>query len=325
MCGLEKNMNVQSFFVMDENFLLHRKRALRLLDLMSEHNKPWALFIFSSANAVRSYTMEQLVGLGISWVWLGLEGKGASYGKLNGADTRELVRELQSHGIRVLGSSIIGLEEHTPENLDEAIEYALSHQTEFHQFMLYTPAPGTPLHDELEAKGLLLSHEECSLGEVTGQIRFNYKHPHLKNGQETEFLNKAFQRDFELNGPSVTRIVETTLRGWQRYKNHPDARSRARHNWEARHLPYGFAGTLWAARNWYRSDRALAARISKVLDDIYKEFGLKARLAAPVLGAILRFTLGREDRRLSRGWTYEPPTFYEHNHTMSALRSSAGR
>ena len=325
MCRLEREMNVQSFFVMDENFLLQRKRALRLLDLMVEHNKPWGLFIFSSVNAIRSYTMEQLVGLGISWIWLGLEGKEASYGKLHGTDTRELVRELQSHGIRVLGSSIIGLEEHTPENLDEAIEYALSHQTEFHQFMLYTPAPGTPLHDELEAKGLLLSHEECSLGEVTGQIRFNYKHPHLKNGQETEFLNKAFQRDFELNGPSVTRIVETTLRGWQRYKNHPDARIRARHKWEARHLPYGFAGTLWAARNWYRSDRALAARISKVLDDIYKEFGLKARLAAPVLGAILRVTMGLEDRRMGRGWTYEPPTFYEHNHKMAVARQGAGQ
>ena len=323
MCQLETAMNVASFFVMDENFLLHRKRALRLLDLMKEHNKAWALFIFSSANAVRSYTMEQLVGLGISWIWLGLEGKEASYGKLHGADTRELVRELQSHGIRVLGSSIIGLEEHTPENLDEAIEYALSHQTEFHQFMLYTPSPGTPLYDELEAKGLMLDPKECSLGDVTGQIRFNYKHSHIKDGQETEFLNKAFRRDFELNGPSIIRIVETTLRGWQRYKNHPDARIRARFMWEARHVPFGFAGALWAARSWYREDRALSARISQVLNDIYAEFGLKARLAAPVLGAILRFTLGREDRRLNRGWSYEPPTFYEHNHTMSALRSGA--
>ncbi len=322
MCGLEEKMKTQSFFVMDENFLLYRKRTLRLLDLMVEHKKPWALFVFSSANAVRSYTMEQLVALGISWVWLGLEGKGANYNKLDGHDTRELVSELQAHGIRVLGSSIIGLEEHTPENLDEAIEYALSHQTEFHQFMLYTPSPGTPLYAEMETKGLLLTSDECSLGDITGQFRFNFKHPNFRSGQETEFLNKAFRRDFELNGPSIIRIVETTLRGWQRYKNHPDARIRARFAWEARHIPMGFAGALWAAKKHYRSNGELSARTSKVLQDIYREFGLKARLAAALIGRLFQFTLKRENARLDRGWTYEPPTFCEPNEAMKRVRAT---
>ena len=65
--------------------------------------------------------LEQLVALGVSWVWLGLEGKGSQYVKLAGTDSKELVRNLQSHGIRVLGSSIIGLEHHTPENIDEVL------------------------------------------------------------------------------------------------------------------------------------------------------------------------------------------------------------
>src|SRR5690606_5640757 len=75
MIEIERTMKVRSFFVMDENFLHHRKRALRLLDLMKRHGKPWSLYVFSSANVLRSYTIEQLVGLGISWVWMGLEGK----------------------------------------------------------------------------------------------------------------------------------------------------------------------------------------------------------------------------------------------------------
>ncbi|MFQ5501902.1 MAG: B12-binding domain-containing radical SAM protein, partial [Phycisphaerae bacterium] len=99
MCGLERDLRVRSFFVMDENFLMHRKRALRLLELMSEHGKSWALYVFSSANVLCRYTMEQLVGLGISWVWMGLEGKGSQYTKLRGSDTHDLVRTLQSHGI----------------------------------------------------------------------------------------------------------------------------------------------------------------------------------------------------------------------------------
>ncbi|MCH7839124.1 MAG: B12-binding domain-containing radical SAM protein, partial [Planctomycetes bacterium] len=313
MCQLERDMHVRSFFVMDENFLLHRKRALRLLELMIEHDKSWALYVFSSARVLRSYTMEQLVGLGISWVWLGLEGEHADYPKLRGTDTRTLVRTLQEHGVRVVGSSIIGLEEHTPDNIDAVIDYAVGHETEFHQFMLYTPIPGTPLHAEHKAKGLLLDPADCPEADCHGQLRFNYRHPHIRNGEETEFLLRAFHRDFKVNGPSVVRIARTLLQGWQRYKKHLDRRIRDRFAWEARDLAVTYAGALWAARKWFRSDPALSKKISQTLKDIYREFGLKSRLAGPIVGRYLRYMIGREERRLRRGWTYEPPCFREIN------------
>ena len=311
MCELEAAMRVRSFFVMDENFLLHRKRALRLLDLMVEHGKPWALYIFSSANILRKYTIEQLVALGISWVWMGLEGEGAGYAKLKGTDTRALVRSLQSHGIRVLGSTIIGLEEHTPDNIDAAIDYAVSHDTEFHQFMLYTAVAGTPLYAQHMAAGTLVDDSDCADADRHGQFKFNHKHPHIKDGQETEFLLKAFNRDFEINGPSIVRVVRTTLQGWQRYKHHPDLRIRRRFAWEARDLPVSLAGVLWATRRWFRSNPILKSKITGVLRELYREFGFKSRVSAPFVGRYIQFLLHREDRRLRRGWTYEPPTFYE--------------
>src|SRR3989338_7903846 len=175
MCGIEQRMRVRSFFVMDENFLLHKKRALRLLELIEEHGKTWSLYVFSSAHVVRSYPIEQLVRLGISWVWMGLEGKNSRYAKLQGFDTRALVRTLQSHGIRVLGSSIIGLEEHTPENIDDVIEYAVSHSTDFHQFMLYTPIPGTQLYAEHAAHQTLLEPGEFQEADVHGQYIFRHR------------------------------------------------------------------------------------------------------------------------------------------------------
>jgi radical SAM superfamily enzyme YgiQ (UPF0313 family) len=319
MCGLERDMRVKSFFIMDENFLLHRKRALRLLDLMIKHDKSWALYVFSSANVLRAYSMDQLVSLGISWIWMGLEGKNSRYTKLKRTDTRKLVRTLQSHGIRVLGSSIIGLEEHTPENIDAAIDHAASHDTDFHQFMLYTPIPGTPLHAAHKAAGTLLDRQELSEADTHGQYRFNYKHPHIKDGQETEFLLRAFRRDFEVNGPSLLRLMRTTLEGWLRYKNHPEPRIRRRFAWEVRGLATTYAGALWATRRWYRDKPALAAKIAQTLKDIYKEFGLRARLAAPLIGRYLRFTMAREDRRLRKGWTYEPPTFRETNRMLTGI------
>jgi radical SAM superfamily enzyme YgiQ (UPF0313 family) len=313
MRALEQALGVQSFFVMDENFLLHRKRALRLLELMRAHGKAWSLYVFSSANTLKLYTMDELVGLGVSWVWVGLEGRHSAYAKLEGADTRALVDTLQSHGIRVLGSSIVGLPEHAPGNIEGAIEHAVAHDTEFHQFMLYTPIPGTPLHEEHLAQGTLLDEKECPPADAHGQLRFNFRHPHLRAGEETELLLRAFQRDFEVNGPSVLRIARTLLRGWQRHKDDPDTRVRERYRRECRHLPTVYAGALWAGQRWLGANPLLARRLRALREAIAREFGLKAKLAGPPIGLALLAAMRRESRRLLRGWTYEPPTFYEAN------------
>jgi radical SAM superfamily enzyme YgiQ (UPF0313 family) len=313
MAGLERALGARSFFVMDENFLLHRKRALRLLELMKEHGRAWSLYVFSSANSLRLYSDEELLGLGLSWVWLGLEGKQSAYRKLDGTDTRSLVRRLQGLGIRVLGSSIVGLPEHTPENIDAAIEHAISHDTEFHQFMLYTPVAGTPLYAEHQAAGTLLSEGECPEADAHGQLRFNYRHPHIRNGEETEYLLRAFRLDFEQNGPSIVRIARTLLQGWLAHRDHPDPRVRERVARESRGLPTLYAGALWAAERWARRSPALAERIRATSDGLERAFGLRARLAGPLLGALLRVTLWREERRLRRGATYEPRSFFEAN------------
>ncbi len=320
MCELERDMGVRAFFVMDENFLLFQRRALRLLELMQQHGKSWALYVFSSADALRRYTMQQLVDLGISWVWLGLEGEGSEYQKLKGTDTRELVRDLQEHGIRVLGSTIIGLQAHTPENIDAAIDYAVAHDTEFHQFMLYTPVPGTPLYEEQRAAGALLADTECPPEDAHGQLKFNYRHPSIPPGKETEFLLRAFQRDFDVNGPSIYRIARTLLRGWQRHKRDADARVRERYRHETSALSTGYAGMLWAAERWLRGNAAVAAKLRACREEMGREFGWKSRLVAPLLGRFLLLTMWREARRLERGWAYEPPTFYELNDAAKAVK-----
>jgi biotin synthase-like enzyme len=84
---------------------------------------------------------------------MGLESPQSGYAKLNGTDTVKMSHDLRSHGIKLLGSTIVGMEHHTPENLPSEIDYACSHETDFHQFMLYTPVPGTPLYNQMEAEG----------------------------------------------------------------------------------------------------------------------------------------------------------------------------
>ncbi|MFZ0286482.1 MAG: cobalamin-dependent protein [Terriglobales bacterium] len=310
MCRIESELKVHSFFVMDENFLLHRARAMSLLERMKQAGKSWELSVFASANAIRKYTMLELVELGISWVWMGLESALSSYDKLQGTDIAHLTRELRQHGIRVQGSTIIGLEHHTPDNIIEEIESAVDCQTDFHQFMLYTPVPGTPLYQEMADRGRLL--ENVELADIHGQYKFNFRHGTISRDDSKHFLDWAFWRDFERNGPSLYRMGQTMLQGWRRYKDSPDPRVRERFKREGRKLSSAYNGALWVMeREFKKINRSVSEQIHRLRREVEKEFPVVARLTAAWLGPILLWSARREEKRLASGCTYEPPTFIE--------------
>jgi radical SAM superfamily enzyme YgiQ (UPF0313 family) len=317
MCRIESELKVHSFFVMDENFLLHRARAMTLLGRMKEAGKSWELSVFASANAIRKYTMLELVELGVSWVWMGLESPRSNYSKLQGEDLRQLTRELREHGIRVQGSTIIGLEHHTSDNIVEEIESAVGYQTDFHQFMLYTPVPGTPLYQDMAAEGRLL--DDMAFADVHGQYRFNFQHNAISREDSKRFLDWAFWRDFERNGPSLYRLCQTMFQGWQRYKNYPDPRIRERFTRQVKKLSSAYNAALWVMEREFKEvNRGVSEQIHKLRVEIEKEFPVVARLTAASLGPILLWSTRREEKRLASGRTYEPPTFLERRNWVSA-------
>jgi len=317
MCEIESELKVHSFFVMDENFLLHRARAMRLLERMKQAGKSWELSVFASANAIRKYTMQELAELGISWVWMGLESPKSSYNKLQGTDIGQLTRELRAHGIRVQGSTIIGLEHHTPENITQEIESAVSYETDFHQFMLYTPVPGTPLYQEMADQGRLL--KDVDFADIHGQYKFNFRHGAISRDDSKRFLEWAFRRDFERNGPSLYRMCQTVLQGWQRYKDYPDPRVRERFARQMKKLSGAYNAALWVMeREFKKVNRGVSEQIHKLRSEVENEFPIIARLTAASLGPILLWSTRREEKRLAAGHTYEPPTFVERRNWISA-------
>jgi len=303
--------------MMDENFLLHRTRAMRLLDRMKAAGKSWELSVFASANAIRKYTMQELVELGVSWLWMGLESPRSSYSKLQGADTKQLTRELREHGIRVQGSTIIGLEHHTPDNIAQEVEHAVEHQTDFHQFMLYTPVPGTPLYTQMAAQGRLL--ENVDPADIHGQYKFNFRHAAISRDDSKRFLDWAFWRDFERNGPSLYRMCQTMLQGWRRYRDYPDPRVRERFGREMKKLGSVYNAALWVMeRQFGKVNRTVSEQIHFLRREVEREFPVAARLTASLLGPVLLWSARREERRLAAGHTYEPPSILERRNWVPA-------
>ena len=317
MCEAERAIGAQAFFMMDENFLLYKKRAMELLALMKANGKAWSLYVFSSANAIKKYDPRELVELGVEWIWLGLESTGSQYQKLKGADTQALARELQSHGIRVHGSTIIGLEHHTPENIGEMIEHAVAHETVFHQFMLYTPVPGTPLHREVEAEGRILPGVD--LADIHGQHKFNFQHAAISRDDSKTYLDRAFRRDFEVNGPSLYRLMANMLVSWRRYKDDADERVRRRVRGEGARLEKGYGAALWAMEKYLRdSNRVVSDRIGEVRRQVEKEIGGWSPVIDRVVGPALLWSARRDARRAPAGRRLEPRTFVDRRNWSGA-------
>lgn len=317
MGDAERAIGARAFFMMDENFLLYRKRALELRALMKAHDKAWSLYVFSSANAIRKYSIRELVELGVEWIWLGLESSDNTFQKLKGTDTLTLVRGLQEHGIRVHGSTIIGLEHHTPENIDDVIAHAVAHNTVFHQFMLYTPVPGTPLHREVEADGRLL--DGVDLADIHGQFKFNFTHAAIGRDDSKTFLDRAFRRDFEVNGPSLYRLMAGMFTTWQRYRNDLDPRVRRRAEGEASRLASGYGAALWAMEKYLRdSNGDISDRIRDLRLQIERDIGGWSPVIDRLAGPVLLWSARREARRAGVRSAHEPRTFVDRRNWQHA-------
>ena len=141
----------------------------------------------------------------------------------------------------------------------------------------------------------------------------------LGNVFASGLVHEAFWRDFEVNGPSLYRISRTLLSGWKRYKDWPDARVRDRFASEMHRLNGIYSSALWAMERQFRNvDAKVSEQIRGVRKEFNRESGMVSRMMPAVLGPLLLWTTRREEKRLARGKTYEPPTILERKNWVEA-------
>jgi hypothetical protein len=170
--------------------------------------------------------------------------------------------------------------------------------------------PGTPLYQEMEDQGRLLP--EIDLADIHGQYKFNFRHAAISREDSKKFLDWAFRRDFERNGPSLYRLCQTMLQGWRRYKDYPDPRVRERVTRQVRKLSGAYTAALWVMEREFRKvNGSVSEQIHRLRREVEKEFPVVARLTAATLGPVLLWSTRREEKRLAAGQTYEPPTLVE--------------
>ncbi len=225
MDRFQKNHSRVAYTILDEDFLLNKKRAHAFLARCREETAVFSTFCFASVKALSQYSYEELLEMGIDGVWIGYEGKESGYSKHDGDDIDEKIRELQDHGITVLASMIVGIPYQTAEIAEREFQGLMSNKPALCQFLIYAPILGTSFYDDVMVKGLM--HEDLANDRVayyrscTGFAAM-VKHPFLAREEIETIQRDMYRRDFEMLGPSVLRVGEVKLNGWLKLKSHPN-------------------------------------------------------------------------------------------------------
>ncbi len=294
LADLQRRTGLDEFQIFDENFLVDEARARQLADRCEAEGRHFEFFTFASVRSLARYSADELVRIGVSAVWVGLEGKQSTYDKLHGERLHELCARLRRHGILVCGSMIIGFDYQTPETIRQELLEILEAEPTYLQCLMYGPTPGTPLWERIEAEGRWLQGgpgQGIPWGQCDG-FRLGFEHPHISAQQMAELQRECYRRDLEHGGHSIFRAIDTWLQGWRTLRDAPQAYLRARGRIYERKLracrPLVSAGLRRAP-----SDRA-HHRLLALRADLRRELGrrgVRERLAERlVLPAAARYT-----------------------------------
>jgi len=143
------------FSILDEDFLLNKKRALEFRDCVLQSGKSLSIFVFSSIKAISQYTVEEILEMGIDGFWIGYEGTRSGYAKQQGRPVEEILLEFRQHGITVLASMIVGFDYQNHEVLAQELAGLMKLKPALSQFLIYGPVPGTPFYKRVMEENLM--------------------------------------------------------------------------------------------------------------------------------------------------------------------------
>jgi radical SAM superfamily enzyme YgiQ (UPF0313 family) len=249
------------FLIIDEDFLLNKKRAMQFRDAVMKSGKTLSIFAFSSVKAISQYTVEEILEMGIDGFWIGYEGTRSNYAKQQGRPIEEILTEFREHGITILTSMILGFDYQTPEIVAQEFDGLMKLKPALGQYLIYGPVPGTPFNERVRRENLMheeyVQHPDRLYRQADG-FTTTMKHPTL-SATEIEGLQQwCFEQDFQRLGPSIFRVLENQFLGYQNLKNSPNPRLRQKAAGYAKDLrcayPVFLAGRLLgpnaAVRRW---------------------------------------------------------------------------
>ncbi|HXU76876.1 MAG TPA: radical SAM protein, partial [Methylomirabilota bacterium] len=231
------------FLILDEDFLLNKKRALEFRECVIRSGKRLSIFAFSSIKAISQYKVEEILEMGIDGFWIGYEGTRSNYAKQQGRPVGEILAEFREHGITVLTSMIVGFDYQNREVVAQELEGLMKLKPSLAQFLIYGPVPSTPFYERIIKENLLqdvyTSDRDLFYRRADG-FRTMIKHPTLSPAEIEDIQRWCFDQDFQRLGPSIYRVLESRLLGYLKLRDSSNEQLRLKAEYYANELRYAY-------------------------------------------------------------------------------------
>jgi radical SAM superfamily enzyme YgiQ (UPF0313 family) len=305
--------------IIDEDFLLNRKRAMEFRECVIKGGKTLSIFAFSSVKALSQYTVQEILEMGIDGFWIGYEGTRSGYAKQQGRSIEDIITEFRAHGITVLTSMILGFDYQNPEVVAQELDGLMKLKPALAQFLIYGPVPGTPFYERAVKENLL--HEAYTKDKDLFYRRGDgfatmIKHPTLSPAQIEDLQRWCFKEDFQRLGPSIFRTLEARLLGCRKLMNSPNPRLREKAKYYAKELRAAYPAFL--AGRLLGPNSSVRHRIGRL------EMRVHAVLGSPTLRERLR-SLMAVGAALWTGLTLKLDLFQHPKLTRTLYRMPAQR
>jgi haloalkane dehalogenase len=271
------------FILIDEDFFLNERRAREYLECVRREERPLSIMGFGSVRGLSQFTADEIAEMGFETIWTAFESPSAGYAKMNGRDLTTLYRDLQSRGIAILSSMIIGFPHQNRAAILQDFELLMSLEPSLTQILIYFAFPGTPLYAQAIAEDRYLARyrENPDYRRWDG-FSMHFKHPHLTSEDVEGLQRQMYRKDFERLGPSLVRVARVWFDGYMHLRHSPNPLLRARAERLRSFCRSAVAGFFPAIL--FGPSKEARRRVLQLLRDIVRETG-SLTLAEKLQGA----------------------------------------
>ena len=207
---LVNDYKIKNLKIVDELFVLKEAHYMKIVDLIIEKGYDLNIWCYARVDTVKTENLKKMKKAGINWLALGIETAnpdvrdGASK-RMYVQDIKNVVKQIQDAGIRVIGNYIFGLPDDNIDTMQQTLDMAIDLNCEFANFYSAMAYPGSKLYEVASQKGWHLPEEWHGYSQhsyITTPLPTKY----LTAEEVLKFRDKAF--DIYHSNPKYLNMLE---------------------------------------------------------------------------------------------------------------------
>lgn len=152
--------NIYNIGFMDDTFMLNKKRANNIANEIKARDLDVSFVASSRVDMVDKNLLKNLKSSGLKTLYYGVESGSQRVLELMKKgitlkQAEEAVKSAKNAGLQVLTSFILGYPGETEEDMNKTIDFSIKLDSDYSQYSILTPFPGTPIYKELLDKHLI--------------------------------------------------------------------------------------------------------------------------------------------------------------------------